>query len=101
MLSLFLLSLDNVGLKFKYQFNDHVVESTSKKAQLDNNNCENMIESPTAKKTKLNHDNKKTSILEYSSVQLPVTAFIEYLEKQHLNVFVEQCLSFKNSIAQD
>ena len=33
-----------------------------------------------AKKLKLN-DNKKIAILEYSSVQLPVASFIDYLEK--------------------
>ena len=64
-----------MGLKLKYQFDDELIEtyiSTKHKNKEDD-------ELP-AKKLKLN-DNKKIAILEYSSVQLPVAPFIDYLEK--------------------
>jgi hypothetical protein len=72
-----------VGLKLKYQFDEELIEpyiSTKHKNNEDD-------ELP-AKKFKLN-DNKKIGILEYSSVQLPVAPFIDYLEK-YSKTFVEE-----------
>ena len=74
-----------MGLKLKYQFDEELIEtyiSTKHKYNEDD-------ELP-AKKLKLN-DNKKIAILEYSSVQLPVAPFIDYLEK-YSKTFEDQCL---------
>jgi tRNA A-37 threonylcarbamoyl transferase component Bud32 len=80
-----------VGLKFKYQFDDIIAARNAKKLK----NSE--VDEPIAKKLKLN-DNKITTILEYSSVQLPVAPFIDYLEK-FSNTFVNQCLKYsRNSL---
>jgi hypothetical protein len=79
-----------VGLKFKYQFTN--AANDMKKLR----NTEDGDE-PISKKIKIT-DNKLTSILEYSSVQLPVTPFIDYLE-QHSDAFVKQCLKYGNSQA--
>lgn len=48
-------------------------------------------EAPATKKSK----KSKLSILEYSAVQLPVGAFIDYLENQSLTSFVDHVV--KNS----
>jgi hypothetical protein len=88
-LHFFFLSLDNVGLKFKYQFDDIIAAGNLKKHK----NSE--VDEPVSKKMKLN-DNKITTILEYSSVQLPVSPFIDYLEK-YSNAFVNQCLKYSNN----
>jgi len=80
----FSLSLDNVGLKFKYQFNNAATDTKKLRNSEDNE--------PISKKPKM--DNKLTSILEYSSIQLPVTPFIEYLEK-HGDAFAKDCLMAK------
>ncbi len=64
-----------MGLKLKYQFDEELIESYIS-TKLKNNEDDEL----PAKKLKLN-DNKKIAILEYSSVQLPVALFIDYLEK--------------------
>jgi hypothetical protein len=79
-----------VGLKFKYQFDDPVIAASPGKKLKNSEDNE-----PIAKKSKIN-DNKKTSILEYSSVQLPVAPFIDYLEK-YSTTFVNQCLKYGNT----
>ncbi len=78
-----------MGLKLKYQFDEELIETyiSSKHKNEDD-------EQPT-KKLKLN-DNKKIAILEYSSVQLPVACFIDYLEK-YSKIFEDQCLTHNNS----
>jgi hypothetical protein len=75
-----------VGLKFKYQFEDIAGNAKAFKNSEDNE--------PMPKKLKLN-DSKRTSILEYSSVQLPVAPFIDYLEN-YSQAFVSQCLRYNN-----
>jgi hypothetical protein len=79
-----------VGLKFKYQFDEEIIAANNSKKP--NNNEDEEL---PAKKLKLN-DNKKIAILEYSSVQLPVAPFIDYLEK-YSKTFVDQCLKHNNS----
>ena len=79
-----------MGIKFKYQFDDVVIEANNSKNLTNSEDNE-----PSSKKFKLN-DNKKTSILEYSSIQLPVAPFINYLEKYSTS-FVNQCLKHNNS----
>ncbi|MFN5443237.1 MAG: hypothetical protein ACK48V_03320 [Crocinitomicaceae bacterium] len=79
-----------MGLKFKYQFDDTITPRNAKKLK----NSDEVVE-PVFKKSKLN-DNKLTTILEYSSVQLPVSPFIDYLEK-YSNAFVNQCLKYNNN----
>jgi hypothetical protein len=76
-----------VGLKFKYQFNA-VASQVNKLPNSEDNE-------PIPKKLKL-YDNKTTTILEYSYVQVPVAPFIEYLI-QYSNAFVDQCLQLKKS----
>jgi hypothetical protein len=85
----FFLSLKNVGLKFKYQFDEEIIEADKKNDEDD--------ELPS-KKLKLNislNENKKITILKYSSVQLPVVPFIDYLDKYSKD-FVDQCLKHKD-----
>lgn len=72
--------MDNISLKLKYQFD----EAVSKMSDDDD-------EAPATKKSK----KSKLSILEYSAVQLPVGAFIDYLENQSLTSFVDHVV--KNS----
>ncbi len=63
-----------MGLKLKYQFDEELIETYIWTKHKNNEDDE-----LPAKKLKLN-DNKKIAILEYSSVQLPVAPFINYLE---------------------
>jgi hypothetical protein len=79
-----------VGLQLKYKF----TENSGDVKKLKNPN-DDLIE-PASKKVKLD-DSRKTSILKYSSVQLPVTAFLDYLENQHLSKFVENCQTLSES----
>jgi hypothetical protein len=79
-----------VGLKFKYQFDEEIIGANNSK-KLHNNEDGEL----PAKKLKLNN-NKKITILEYSSVQLPVAPFIDYLEKYSMT-FVDQCLKHNKS----
>ncbi len=79
-----------MGLKLKYQFDEELMEPYISSKQKNNEDDE-----LPAKKFKLN-DNKKISILEYSSVQLPVAPFIDYLEK-YSKSFVDQCLTHNQS----
>ena len=65
----FNFSTDDIGLKIKYQF----VESSA----------------GGAKKRKIN-DKIKTSILDYSSLKLPATAFCSYV-KLHMANFATDC----------
>jgi len=74
-----------VGLQLKYKFNEDSGEVKKSK-----NSSDDGLENPPAKKLKLD-DSRKTSILKYSSVQLPVTAFLDYLDNQHLSNFVDNC----------
>jgi hypothetical protein len=76
----FIFSPENISLKFKYSFD----EATSKINSEDEYG-------PASKKIKLNN-NKKTSIIDYSLIQLPVASFIEYLESGHLNTYLDKCL---------
>ena len=78
-----------MGLKLNYQFDEEPIDTyiSSK-----HKNCEDN-ELP-AKKLKLN--DKKIAILEYSSVQLPLAPFIDYIEK-YSKTFVDQCLTYNNS----
>jgi hypothetical protein len=46
---------------------------------------------------KLTNDNRKNTILCYSSVQLPLAAFIDYIEKEYLNNFVNHCMESQQS----
>jgi hypothetical protein len=64
-----------VRLKLKYQFDEELIETYISTKHKNNEDDE-----LPAKKLKLNN-NKKIAILEYSSVQLPVAPFIDYLEK--------------------
>ena len=79
-----------MGLKLKYQFDEELIETYISTKHKNNEDDE-----LPAKKLKLN-DNKKIAILEYSSVQLPVAPFIDYLEK-YSKSFVDQCLTYNNS----
>jgi len=85
----FLHSLENVGLKFKYQFNE--VPNEVKALQSDDT-----LE-PTSKKIKLKNDSKKSAITDYSFLQLPVTRFIIYLENQKLTTYLEKCQALYDS----
>ncbi len=78
-----------MGLKLNYQFDEEPIETyiSSKHKNSEDN------ELPT-KKLKLN--DKKVAILEYSSVQLPLAPFIDYIEK-YSKTFVDQCLTYNNS----
>ena len=81
-----------MGLKLEYQLEEDYITAKSKYSEKLNNNEDDEL---PAKKLKLN-DNKKIAILEYSSVQLPVAPFIDYLEK-YSKSFVDQCLTYNNS----
>ncbi|MEI7489588.1 MAG: hypothetical protein WCJ72_19655, partial [Chryseobacterium sp.] len=74
-----------MGLKFKYQFGDASITTSHSKKLTNNEDNE-----PISKKMKIN-DSKLTTILEYSSIQLPIAPFIDYLDK-YANDFVNQCL---------
>jgi len=82
-------SLENVGLKFKYQFNE--VPNEVKALQSDDT-----LE-PTSKKIKLKNDSKKSAITDYSFLQLPVTRFIIYLENLNLAPYLEKCQALYDS----
>ena len=77
-------------LKLKYQFDEELIETYISTKHKNNEDDE-----LPAKKLKLNNNNKKIAILEYSSVQLPVAPFIDYLEK-YSKTFVDQCLTYNN-----
>jgi hypothetical protein len=79
-----------VGLKLKYQFDEELMDPYITAKPKSNEDDE-----LPAKKFKIT-DTKKISILEYSSVQLPVAPFIDYLEK-YSKSFVDQCLTYNNS----
>jgi hypothetical protein len=79
-----------VGLKLKYQFDEELIET-----YISSKHKNNKDDELPAKKLKLN-DNKKIAILEYSSVQLPVASFIDYLEK-YSKIFEDLCLTHNNS----
>ena len=79
----FLHSLENVGLKFKYQFNE--VPNEVKALQSDDT-----LE-PTSKKIKIKNDSKKSAITDYSFLQLPATRFVIYLENLNLTSYLEKC----------
>ena len=79
-----------MGLKLKYQFDEELIETYISTKHKNNEDDE-----LPAKKLKLN-DNKKIAILEYSSVQLPVAPFIDFIEK-YLKTFEDQCLTHNNS----
>ncbi len=83
-----------MGLKLKYQFDEEIIETNNSK-QLNNKRTTTRTMNYTAKKLKLK-DDKKIAILEYSSVQLPVAPFNDYLEK-YSKTFVDQCLTHNNS----
>jgi len=85
----FPISLNNVGLKFKYQFNEEILEAESKKSNTENGSA--------SKKMKLTNDKRKNTIFCYSSVQLPLAAFIDYIEKEYLNNFVNHCMESQQS----
>ena len=80
-----------MGLKFKYQFAAAAADNTisAKKFKTGEDN------EPVSKKLKLT-ESRKISIIDYSSIQLPVAPFIEYLEK-YSKSFVNQCLKSKSS----
>jgi len=78
-----------VGLQLKYKF----TENSGDVKKLKNPN-DDLIE-PALKKVKLLEDSRKTNILKFSSVRLPVTAFLDYLENQHLSKFVENCRTLR------
>jgi hypothetical protein len=50
-----------------------------------------------SKKMKLTNDKRKNTIFCYSSVQLPLAAFIDYIEKEYLNNFVNHCMESQQS----
>ena len=79
-------------LKLKYQFDEELIETYISTKHKNNEDDE-----LPAKKLKLNNNNKKIAILEYSSVQLPVAPFIDYLEK-YSKTFEDQCLTHNNSM---
>jgi len=79
-----------VGLQIKYQFPENSGDVNKIK------NSHDEPSEPASKKVKLD-DSRKTSILKYSSVRLPVTAFLDYLENQHLSKFVENCQELSES----
>jgi len=78
-----------VGLKLNYQFDEEPIDTyiSSKHKNSEDNEL-------PSKKLKLN--DKKIAILEYSSVQLPLAPFIDYIEK-YSKTFVDQCLTYNNS----
>ena len=78
-----------MGLKLKYTFTD--ISGEVKKFK---NVNDDLIE-PALKKVKLLEDSRKIHILKFSSVRLPVTAFLDYLENQHLSKFVENCQTLR------
>ena len=78
-----------MGLQLKYKF----TENSGDVKKLKNPN-DDLIE-PALKKVKLLEDSRKTNILKFSSVRLPVTAFLDYLENQHLSKFVENCQTLR------
>jgi len=86
-----------VGLKLKYQFDEELIETyiSTKHKNNSTKHKNNEDDELPAKKLKLN-DNKKIAILEYSSVQLPVAPFIDYLEK-YSKTFEDQCLTHNNN----
>jgi hypothetical protein len=80
-----LLSIENVGLKFKYHFNEKEVTALQSNDE------------PTSKKIKLKNNSKKSAITDYSLLQLPVTRFIMYLENLNLAPYLEKCQAMYNS----
>ena len=78
-----------MGLKLNYQFDEEPIDTyiSSKHKNSEDNEL-------PAKKLKLN--DKKIAILEYSSVQLPLAPFIDFIEK-YLKTFEDQCLTHNNS----